>query len=85
MREGEAVMGIGAAFDASFCFAIISLVKFLTPGTGKEFKFGEISLFLGWQNHSVRQNLRSKSSKRGQRKCPKPAPMPGSPISPPKH
>ena len=35
MREGEAVMGIGAAFDASFCFAIISLVKFLTPGTGK--------------------------------------------------
>ena len=34
MREGEAVMGIGAAFDASFCFAI-SLVKFLTPGTGK--------------------------------------------------
>ena len=33
--EGGAVMGIGAAFDASFCFAIISLVKFLTPGTGK--------------------------------------------------
>ena len=35
VREGEAVMGIGAAFDASFCFAIISLVKFLTPVTGK--------------------------------------------------
>lgn len=29
------VTGICAAFDASFCFAIISLVKFLTPGTGK--------------------------------------------------
>ena len=31
---GGAVTGIGAAFDASFCFAIF-LVKFLTPGTGK--------------------------------------------------
>ena len=29
------VTGICAAFDASFCFAIFSLVKFLTPGTGK--------------------------------------------------
>lgn len=35
MREGEAVMGIGEAFDASLCFAIISLVKFLMPGTEK--------------------------------------------------
>lgn len=35
MGEGGAVTGIGAAFDAFFCFAIISLVKFLTPGTGK--------------------------------------------------
>ena len=33
--EGGVVTGICAAFDASFCFAIISLVKFLTPGTGK--------------------------------------------------
>ena len=33
--EGGAVTGIGAAFDASLCFAIISLVKFLIPGTGK--------------------------------------------------
>lgn len=33
--EGGTVMQIGAAFDSSFCFAIISLVKFLTPGTGK--------------------------------------------------
>lgn len=35
MGEGGAVTGIGAAFDAAFCFTIISLVKFLTPGTGK--------------------------------------------------
>lgn len=35
MGKGVAVMGIGAAFDASFRFAIISLIKFLTPGTGK--------------------------------------------------
>ena len=33
--EGGVVTGTCAAFDASFCFAIISLVKFLTPGTGK--------------------------------------------------
>lgn len=33
--EGGTVMQIGAAFDSFFCFAIISLVKFLTPGTGK--------------------------------------------------